>query len=56
LAVTAGFFIYIAASDIIPGIHAQTSHREANIQTSMLLVGVLSVAFATAFIHNFAHV
>ncbi len=40
LAVAAGFFIYIAASDIIPDIHDNT-HREGNVQALMLLVGVV---------------
>lgn len=39
LAVAAGFFIYIAASDIIPEIH-ERARKEANIQAALLLVGV----------------
>ena len=39
LAVAAGFFIYIAASDIIPDIHEKPA-REGNVQAAMLLVGV----------------
>lgn len=39
LAVAAGFFVYIAASDIIPDIH-EKSRREGNIQAAILLVGV----------------
>ncbi|MFS8120444.1 MAG: ZIP family metal transporter [Microcoleus sp.] len=45
LAITAGFFIYIAASDIIPEIHEQP-HRRANAQAAMLLVGIIVVASA----------
>jgi zinc and cadmium transporter len=44
LAIAAGFFIYIAASDIIPEIH-ESPRRLANIQAAILLVGVL-VLFA----------
>ncbi|MEO5690579.1 MAG: ZIP family metal transporter [Candidatus Saccharimonadales bacterium] len=40
LALAAGFFIYIAASDIIPEIH-ESPRRLANIQATILLVGVL---------------
>ncbi|MCB9819743.1 ZIP family metal transporter [Candidatus Nomurabacteria bacterium] len=40
LAIAAGFFIYIAASDIIPDIH-EKPRREGNRQAAMLLVGVL---------------
>lgn len=42
LAIAAGFFIYIAASDIIPDIH-EKPRREGNVQAVMLLVGVLIV-------------
>lgn len=42
LAVAAGFFIYIAASDIIPDIH-EKSRREGNAQAVMLLIGVLAI-------------
>lgn len=39
LAIAAGFFIYIAASDIIPDIH-EKPRREGDIQAIMLLIGV----------------
>lgn len=42
LAVTAGFFIYVAASDIIPDIHEQP-HKEGTLQAIMLLVGIVIV-------------
>lgn len=46
LALAAGFFIYIAASDIIPTIHAESKTSIANLQTFILvfaiaLIGVL---------------
>lgn len=47
LAAAAGFFIYIAASDIIPGIHHQP-RREGNRQAVMLFVGVLVVTSVIA--------
>jgi zinc and cadmium transporter len=53
LAVTAGFFIYIAVSDIIPTIHAESSSKAANTQTLTLLVGVALVAALTAYTHQF---
>ncbi|HEY0965139.1 MAG TPA: ZIP family metal transporter [Candidatus Saccharimonadales bacterium] len=43
LAVAAGFFIYIAASDIIPDIH-EKSRREGNVQAAILLLGVAVLA------------
>ncbi|MFZ1812409.1 MAG: ZIP family metal transporter [Candidatus Saccharimonadales bacterium] len=51
LALTAGFFIYIAASDIIPDIH-ERPHAEANKQAAMLLLGV---AVVTAMISLLSH-
>ena len=45
LGITAGFFIYIAASDIIPTIHAEPRRSVANIQTAVLIFGVVFVAY-----------
>lgn len=53
LALTAGFFIYIAVSDIIPTIHAEKDSRQANIQTLVLLMGVVLVASLTTYVHGF---
>lgn len=50
---TAGFFIYIAASDIIPTIHAVPSRRTANIQTLVLLLGVAVVAWSIQAAEHF---
>ncbi len=44
LAIAGGFFIYIAASDIIPDIH-EKPRREGNVQAVMLLVGVAVIAW-----------
>jgi zinc and cadmium transporter len=55
LAVTAGFFVYIAASDIIPTIHAERSVRVANTQTAILLFGVLFVGAISMLAHNYIH-
>jgi zinc and cadmium transporter len=53
LAITAGFFIYIAASDIIPSIHAEVRPRVANIQSLVLLVGIIVVASTTLIAHHY---
>lgn len=45
LAMTAGFFIYIAASDIIPDIHEQP-RRVGTIQALTLVVGIVVVGIA----------
>jgi zinc and cadmium transporter len=42
LAVAAGFFIYIAASDIIPEIH-ENPRKLANIQAGILILGVVVI-------------
>ena len=42
LAMTAGFFIYVAASDIIPDIHEQPQ-KVGTIQAMMLVIGVILV-------------
>lgn len=55
LAVAAGFFIYIAASDIIPDIH-ERPRDEANVQALLLFLGVIvlgGVAMLTP--HDHAH-
>ena len=43
LALTAGFFIYVAASDIIPDIHEQP-RRIGSIQAAVLVLGIVLVA------------
>lgn len=50
LAITAGMFIYIAASDLIPTIHNETSARIANLQTLIFLIGIglVSITITTA--------
>jgi zinc and cadmium transporter len=40
LAITAGFFIYIAASDLIPEIHHENRKGFAFIETSLMFLGV----------------
>ncbi len=52
LALTAGFFIYIAASDIIPTIHAEPERRWANIQTAVLIAGIIVVGGAAQIAHE----
>lgn len=54
LAVTAGFFIYIAASDIIPTIHAEPRRRWANLQTLVLILGIVLVGLAAQAVHQLA--
>lgn len=53
LALAAGFFVYIAASDIIPTIHAESKLRIANFQTGVLLAGVVIVGYLIGASHSF---
>lgn len=51
LAVTAGFFIYIAASDIIPDIHQQPQRRGI-LQAATLLIGIVLVGGVITALHS----
>lgn len=51
LAVTAGFFIYIAASDIIPDIHEQ-SRRIGLVQAGTLIAGIIIVGSIVTLLHS----
>lgn len=52
LGLVAGFFIYIATSDIIPSIHSNEKKQVANAQTWLLIAGVLVVGLATNLLHD----
>lgn len=51
LAMTAGFFIYIAASDIIPDIHEQP-RKTGMIQAWALIVGIIVVGAIITLLHE----
>ncbi len=50
LAVTAGFFIYIAASDLIPEIHNERRKGYAMIESLMLVLGIVLVFLSVTFL------
>lgn len=52
LSVTAGFFIYIAASDLIPEIHGEKRQDYAFWETVLLLLGVLVVFVAISMLEG----
>jgi zinc and cadmium transporter len=52
VAVVAGFFIYIAATDIIPTIHQEKSRKEVWKKSGLLLTGVLLVSFMIINLHG----
>ena len=51
LAFTASNLIYVAISDLIPGLHKRTEIKESIMQISMILIGVLIVYFFHSFLH-----
>ncbi len=53
LAITAGFFIYIAASDIIPEIHESLDHRKKDIRPWLLLAGALLIMIVSPIAHDY---
>ncbi|MBP6880606.1 ZIP family metal transporter [Candidatus Saccharibacteria bacterium] len=52
LGLVAGFFIYVAVSDIIPTIHQTKNNRIAAKQSLLLLAGVIIVTAATRLLHG----
>lgn len=52
LSLTAGFFIYIATSDIIPEIHYETKRPAALLKSGLLLCGVAVIYISLALISN----
>ncbi len=53
LAATAGMFIYIAASDLIPVIHEEAKKKTNHLAAILLLAGILSITISTSLAHNF---
>ncbi len=52
LALTAGFFIYIAASDLIPEIHHEKDRKVAILQTVLMIAGIFIIWLAVSFISH----
>lgn len=56
IGISAGFLLYIAASDIIPEIHEKADSKKlVELQPILLLVGVVSVSLAIQLAHHFVH-
>ncbi|PIR79880.1 MAG: ZIP zinc transporter [Candidatus Levybacteria bacterium CG10_big_fil_rev_8_21_14_0_10_35_13] len=53
LAVTAGFFIYIAASDLIPEIHHENRKGFAAAETSLIFLGVATIWIFITLLEGF---
>lgn len=52
LAITAGFFIYIAASDLIPEIHHEKRRGYAIIETALLILGIVLIGLSVSFLEH----
>lgn len=52
LAITAGFFIYIASSDLIPEIHHEKRKGFAIIETVLLIIGIAIIGIAINFLEH----
>lgn len=52
LSLSAGFFIYIALSDLIPEIHNEEKHAVALIETLLLLFGVWIIYFLVSLLES----
>lgn len=54
LGLSAGFLLYIAASDVIPAIHAKhDNQKQFNIQAALLVLGVVVVGLVTTVAHQY---
>ena len=53
LSVTAGFFIYIAASDLIPEIHHENRKGFALTETILMFLGVISIWIFITLLEGF---
>jgi zinc and cadmium transporter len=53
LAITAGMFIYIAASDLIPTIHEESKKKIGHLAAVLLLVGIVVVGVTTTIAHEY---
>ena len=51
LAFTAANLIYVAVSDLIPGLHKKTEIKESSMQIAMILAGVLIIYIFHLFLH-----
>jgi zinc and cadmium transporter len=53
LAVTAGMFIYIAASDLIPTIHEESRRQMGHMAVILLILGIAVVGVTTEIAHEY---
>ena len=53
ISITAGFFLYISASDLIPEIHENNKRGFALLETIMIILGVVSIYILIALLEGF---
>ncbi len=53
LGLVAGFFIYVAVSDIIPSIHEGENKKLVGVQSALLLAGAVVVSLVTVNLHQY---
>jgi zinc and cadmium transporter len=53
LAITAGMFIYIAASDLIPTIHEESKRKIGHLAAALLILGIAVVGITTEIAHEY---
>ncbi len=53
LAMTAGFFIYIAASDIIPEVHEKSQKNRKDIRPWLLIIGAIFMMVVSPLAHKY---
>lgn len=53
LALTAGFFIYIASSDLIPEIHKEEDQKRAFLESILLIFGAVTVLIVANILESF---
>ncbi|HTE21498.1 MAG TPA: ZIP family metal transporter [Candidatus Limnocylindria bacterium] len=53
LAVTAGMFIYIASSDLIPTIHEESKRKVGHLAAALLIAGIVVIGITTTVAHQY---
>lgn len=52
IAITSGFFIYIALSDLVPDIHSENRKGFALFESALLVLGIIVIYLATTFLEH----
>lgn len=52
IGITAGFFIYVATTDIIPAILQERTHKNVAKKSALLILGIVVIFFTTTYLHK----